>query len=248
VKLLSALLMLVLALPAHAAAGGLGITYDMSGSPLTIVRDAAGTYQVEGLPYPGNVLYRADTGTVYYQHPEDPVWHTVTPAMLQTVLTPVSASPGKAWQPWQGQPTQRWNLGDNCSPIFTSQGAARQMGLTVADFSRIVGTLEWLNSGTNPPACESPAYTAQQAARMGAPVWLSAANGPWQLKSVTRQVVPLITIPANATPVDADIRLRLLLVQFSPNERAEILKKFGDYPVEEQVEAVSRMLNEVSTP
>ena len=247
------LLFTVLALPVYAVQGGLRITYDMSGTPLTIARDAAGTYQIDGLPYPGNVLYQPSTGTIYYQHPEDPVWHTVTPQMLQAnmVLTPASASAGNAWQPWQGQPTKRWNIsigGTQCQPLFTSQGAEQQMGLTVNDFARILGALEWLSSGTAPSGCEAPLFTQQQAVQMGAPVWLGTANGPWQLQTVTQEDIPAIQLPTNATPVDNDIRLRLLLVQFSPNERAELLKKFGDYPVAEQIEAIGKFLNQEAMP
>jgi hypothetical protein len=251
VKKTAALFLSLISLPVWAAgASGLRITYDMSGLPLTITRDAAGTYQFDGLPYPGVVLYQPKSGIMYYQHPEDPAWHTVTAPMLADVVSPATVKAGPAWQPWQGQPTLRWDVTVEktaCAPMFASQGVAAQGGLNVADFAEVLTALQWLNGGVSHP-CEKAFFPADAAAKVGMPVQFSGPNGPWQLQEVVQAEVEPIEVPAVSTPVDDDTRLNLLLVQFSPNERVNLLKKFGNLPVGQQVEAISKLLMDEAQP
>lgn len=233
------------------AEDGLRITYDMSGNPLAITRDAAGTYQFDGLPYPGTVLYKPDTGMMYYQHPEEPEWHTVTRSMLAGILAEAKAQPGPAWQPWQGMATMRWNVTADktaCTPIFGSTQAATMAGLNAGDLLDILTELQWLNGGEIPNPCERPAVTTEAARKIGLPVLFTGPNGPWQLQAVVREDVPAIEVPRNADPITDETRLNLLLVQFSPNERVMLLKQFGNLPVARQVEAIGRHLSEEAQP
>lgn len=230
----------------------LRITYDIGDIPVTITRDAAGTYQWDGLPYPGTVLYQPQNGVIYYQHPEDPAWHTITPAMLQGVVATAKPTNGPAWQAWQGQPTLRWNIAadaaTSCQPVFASQPAAQMAGLTVADLYHVLTALQWLNAGAIPNPCERLFFAPADAARIGLPVLFTGPNGAWQLSEVVRTSASTIDLPRNATPVDDDVRLRLLLVQFSPTERVELLKKYGELPISQQVQAISLLLTQESLP
>jgi hypothetical protein len=241
---------------ASAATPALTITYDMSGAPLTITHDGAGVYSFDGLPYPGTVLYTPANGVVYYQHPEDPVWHTVTPAMLRSVVVPAAVSQGPTSTPWQDQSTFRWNIttpaampgstqngGTACRPIFGSSGAAEMSGLNVADIAQVLTTLQWLNAGSIPNPCEKLQYSAEQATKIGLPTILTGPNGNWQLQEVVQTSATATTLPM-AYPMDDATRLRLLLIQFSPEERATLLTKFGSLPTQQQIDAISPLLTQ----
>lgn len=246
----------------HAATPSLSITYDASNTPLTITHDGAGVYSFDGLPYPGTVLYTPANGVVYYQHPEDPIWHTVTPAMLRGLLAPAAASQGPAGTPWQAQTTLRWNIttpvanpqndmadpksGTVCQPVFASTGAAAMAGLNVADLSLVLTTLQWLNAGAIPNPCEKLQYSAKAAQEIGLPTLFSGPNGNWQLQEIVQTSTTFITLPM-ATPMDDATRLRLLLVQFSPDDRARLLKDYGHLPVQQQIEAISPLLTQEVT-
>lgn len=230
---------------------GLRITYDMSGNPLTITRDSAGTYQFDGLPYPGIVLYKPEEGIIYYQHPEDPEWHTVSRSMLTHILSEAKVQAGPAWQPWQGMSTARWNVfadKSSCTPIFGSIQAAKISGLNAGDFSDILTALQWLNGGEIPNPCERPDITAEAAAKVGMPILFTGPNGPWQLQTIVKDDIAPIEIPRTAEPITDENRLNLLLVQFSPNERVSLLKQFGNLPVSQQVDAIGRHLAEEAQP
>lgn len=239
---------------AYADAPPLTITYDMSGQPLTITHDGAGVYTFNGLPYPGTVLYTPANGVVYYQHPEDPVWHTVTPAMLRPVVAPAHVSQGPAGVQWQDQSTFRWNIttptpmpgtteGTACAPMFGSPGAAAMSGLNVTDISLVLTTLQWLNAGTIPNPCEKLQYSADASMKIGLPTIFTGPNGTWQLDTIVQTSTTAITLP-NAMPMDDNSRLRLLLIQFSPEERAKLVEQLGDLPAQQQIEQISPLLNQ----
>lgn len=245
-------------MPAHAqiAQPALNITYDMSGQPLTITHDGTGVYSFNGLPYPGMVLYTPANGVVYYQHPEDPIWHTVTPAMLRSLVVPASVSQGPASTPWQEQSTFRWNIttpannpnaipqnGTKCQPVFASQGAASMAGLNVTDLYQVLTTLQWLSGGGISNPCEKLQFSAEAANKIGLPTIFSGPNGTWQLQEIVQTSTTSIPMP-NAQPMDDATRLRLLLIQFSPEERAELLKKYGELPTQVQIEQISPLLTQ----
>lgn len=247
---------LVWALPAHATSlPSLTISYDMSGTPLTITHDGTGVYTFEGLPYPGNVLYTPENGVVYYQHPEDPVWHTVTPAMLRPIVVPASVSQGPTAMPWQDQSTFRWNVttpatapdattqGTACAPIFASQGAAAMAGLNVTDLYQVLATLQWLNAGAISNPCEKLQFSAESATSMGLPTIFTGPNGSWQLQGIVQTSATTVTLP-NAQPMDDATRLRLLLIQFSPDERAKLIGQYGELPTQQQIQAISPLLTQ----
>lgn len=246
----------------HASTPPLSIMYEASGLPITITHDGAGVYSFDGLPYPGTVLYTPANGVVYYQHPEDPIWHTVTPAMLRGVLAPAATSQGPAGTPWQGQTTLRWNVttpipnpqndmadpnaGTICQPLFGSTDAALQSGLNVADISLVLTTLQWLSAGAVLNPCEKLQYSAKAAEEIGLPTLFSGPNGNWQLQEVVQTSTTFTTLPM-AYPMDDATRLRLLLVQFSPEERAKLLQQFGHLPTQQQIESISPLLTQEVT-
>lgn len=78
------------------------ITFTQSGaSPLT--------YQVQGLPYPGEILWRPALQELAYRHPAEGSWLRVKVSDLPA-SPPTLAAPAAPWQPWQGNPTRRWTL------------------------------------------------------------------------------------------------------------------------------------------
>lgn len=228
----------------------LSITYDMSGQPLTITHDGQGVYSFDGLPYPGTILYTPENGVVYYQHPEDPVWHTITPAMLRPIVVPATISQGPASHNWQDQSTFRWNVtsesaqpGTACPAMFASQGAAAMAGLNVTDLYEVLSTLQWLNAGAISNPCEKLQFSSENATSMGLPTIFTGPNGTWQLQEIVQTSTTAITLP-NAQPMDDATRVRLLLIQFNPDERAALIKKYGDLPTQQQIQAISPLLTQ----
>ncbi|NBV54450.1 MAG: hypothetical protein EBR79_01905 [Proteobacteria bacterium] len=238
---------------------GVRVVYDMSGIPLELRVDGRGVVALDGLPYPGQVFYDSKGAVVYYQHPEEAEWIKVPPTALAKVFVEAKITAGPAWQPWQGKPTKRWDMqvkrdnGDGvmvdatCDQWFSSQPLAAQAGLNVGDLVRILAAVQWLNAGAVPEPCEKPLMTLAQAEEIGLPVLFTGPNGRWQLQELAREAVEDITLP-EAQLVDDNVRLRLLLVQYSPDERVALLKKFEGLPVGQQVEAIGRMLVEESLP
>ncbi len=232
------------------------MTYDMSGQPLTITHDGSGVYSFDGLPYPGMVLYTPANGVVYYQHPEDPIWHTVTPAMLRGVVVPAAVTEGPASNPWQDHTTLRWNIttpatapdspshsGTACGPVFAAQGPAAMSGLNITDLYQVLTTLQWLSGGSIANPCEKLQFSAEAAARIGLPTVFTGPNGTWHLQEIVQTSTTTISMPS-AQPMDDATRLRLLLIQFSPDDRAELLKKYGDLPTQQQIEQISPLLTQ----
>lgn len=224
----------------------LSISYDMSGMPLTITFDGAGVYSFNGLPYPGTVLYTPENGVVYYQHPEDPIWHTITPAMLRNVVVPASVSQGPTATKWQDQSTFRWNIttaDTACPPIFASVGAGAMSGLNVTDLYQVLTTLQWLSGGAITNPCEKLQFSAEAATAIGLPTLFTGPNGSWQLQEIVQTSTTAITMPT-AYPMDDNTRLRLLLIQFSPEERATLIGKYGDLPAQQQIQQISPLLTQ----
>lgn len=241
--------------PAVACAeNGLKVTYDMSGMPLTITRDAAGTVQFDGLPYPGLVLYRPQTGVVYYQQNDDPVWLTVPPGALATVVRPAKVVAGPAWQPWPAvgspQPTKRFDVKVTdetdekvtCAPVFGSTYAARMAGMDIADLQRVLATLEWMHGGRITAPCDAADYAPDDVKAMGLPVIFAGPNGEWKLDDIVQADVPYIALPTAPQPFDERAHLTLLLSQFGPEEREAFLKQYGELPLAQQLDMVSRNL------
>lgn len=245
----------------------LTISYDMSGMPLTITHDGAGVYTFDGLPYPGTVIYTPENSVMYYQHPEDPLWHTLTPAMLKGVVVPATTSQGPVAKPWQQQANIRWNVtapqtsfeanpnspleadmaqaptDAACPPIFGSAHAAAMAGLDVSDLSYVLTALQWLNGGAIVNGCEKLQFTTQQAQQIGLPTHFTGPNGIWQLQEIVQTSTTLIPLPS-ATPLDDATRLRLLLIQFGPEDRAELVRQYGHLPVQQQIETISPLLTQ----
>jgi hypothetical protein len=246
---------------AHAEPQGLHITYDMSGLPLTISKDSHGTLLLDGLPYPGTVLYQLDTGTLYYQPTESPEWMSVSSADIQKLLNKAKATPGPAWNPWPAtdspQPTQRWDVETQatenadpvrCVPVFGSTYAARMSGVNVMDLTRILAALEWLNAGALSNPCDAANLTPDATTKVGLPVVMTGPNGTWRLQNVVRDDVQPIELPKFAMPVDDTARLNLLLTQFAPEERATFLKANANLPVARQIELMSQQLLQDAQP
>lgn len=226
------------------------ISYDMSDLPLTIHVDKAGTARIEELPFPGEVIYQPSTGTVFYHHPEGEGWLAVPPAALAPVLVSSTVTAKGKWQPFNGQPTGEWEVKAGttlCDQWYASPSAAKQTGLNVSDLLRILTAVQWLNGGVVPNTCEKLGVTAEVAEKVGLPLLFTGPNGRWQLQEVAVENVPTIEIP-KATPLTDEARLHLLLVQYSPEERAQLLTKFAGMSAAKQVEAISNMLSQDSLP
>ncbi|MBI1308964.1 MAG: hypothetical protein GC129_03760 [Proteobacteria bacterium] len=230
---------------------GAHITYDMSDLPLLIVVDKSGTASVEELPFPGEVIYQPSTGTIYYHHPEEDGWLSLTSSTLAPLLAPVQVVADKSpTAAWKAHPTTGWEVKSGtttCDQWVGSPYAAQQGGLNVADILRIITAVQWLNAGTLENTCEKIGVSAAEAAKVGLPVLFTGPNGRWQLQDLTHEAVSPIAIP-KATPLTDDARLRLLLVQFSPEERAQLLERFGNLPLPGQIQAISQLLNEEALP
>lgn len=245
----------------------LTISYDMSGMPLTITHDGAGVYGFDGLPYPGTVIYTPENSVIYYQHPEDPLWHTITPAMLKGVMVPAAISQGPVAKPWQQHTNIRWNItapqtsfeanpnspleGNMaqapkvaaCPPMFGSPAASHMAGLDVSDITYVLTTLQWLNAGAIVNGCEKLQFTAKQAEHIGLPTNFTGPNGVWQLQEIVQTSTSLIPLP-NAAPINDATRLRLLLAQFGPEDRADLMRQYGNLPTQQQIELISPMLTQ----
>ena len=256
------------AAPTLAPAGSsLQLAYTVAGNPVEIQRDTAGTYSVIGLPFPGEVLYVPKTGTVYYLHPEEPIWLAVPPTQLNGLVATLLPKAGPSWTPYLDQPTRRWDLkaqrnvdttalpnpanAQDCAPAFTSLHAAQVSGLTITDLQRVVLTLQWLNSGLpeeNLSACDVALPTPTQAGTVGLPLVWSNLIGNWQLTALNTAAVPTFTIPTNTQFPDAEVRLRLLLVQLSPPERIAFIQQNSSLPLAQQIDLLASQLTQESMP
>lgn len=227
------------------ATEGLRMAFDVDGMPVNWQMDAAGTVQVDGLAYPGLILYVPATGVVYYQHPDEAEWLTVTPAMLEGYAYPTVLVEGAPWQPYLDAPTQRWEVKAaqmTCDNWFTSAKAGAVSGLTARDIWMVFNALQWLHAGNAAGVCERLEVAPAVAAKVGLPMYFSGPSGRWQLTQLGRVELPAIPLPTNPVPVDDAVRLRLLMHQFGPEERADILKEIGTLPVAQQLQRVQNLL------
>ena len=246
---------------------GLQLSFTVAGNPVDVQRDTAGTYSLTGLPFPGEVLYVPKTSTVYYLHPEEPIWLAIPPAQLSGLVATLLPKAGPSWTPYLDHPTRRWDLkaqrqsdptalpnpatAQDCHPAFTSLHAAQVSGLTVADLQRIVLTLQWLNSGLpvdGLSACDVALPTPTQAATIGLPIVWGNLLGSWQLAGLNAATVPTFTLPTNTQFPDADVRLRLLLVQLSPSERVTFIQQNSALPLSQQIGLLASQLTQESMP
>lgn len=240
----------MMASAAVAAEGtGLRLTYDMSGVPLEITRDAHGTVQVDGLSYPGLVLYIPATQTVYYQPPDMPEWLAIPPTATEGYATPATVVPGAAWQPYLNSPTQRWQVKGaqmECDNWFASHKAGQVTGMTGADLLRILTTLQWLHAGKAAAPCEKLSLDDAAAKTIGLPLYFTGLSVRWQLTELVQTDIPTITLPASPVPVDDGARLRILLAQFGPEDRQQVLTEVEKLPLSQQLERIEKILSEQS--
>lgn len=235
---------------------GVRLTYDMSGVPLTISRDAQGTVQLDGLPYPGLVLYNTATKTVYYQSPDLPDWIVVNADALSRYTISATVVAGAAWQPFMDSTTKRWAVKvpgadgkpQECDQWFASLKGAVMAGFNVGDLNRIVAALQWITAGSAAAACDRVAVDETQAQAIGLPIYFNGPNGKWHLSELVAARVPTIALPTNVTPLDDNLRLQLLMGQLGPDEKADFIKANGNLPVAKQVEAIEHMLGSEDIP
>ena len=235
---------------AFAAENGLKLTYDMGGDALSITKDAAGTVQLDGLPYPGLVIYRPDTRVVYYQHPDEPAWLAIKPDDVRGYGVSATLVAGAAWQPYMDAPTQRWVVKAaqmECDNWFASAKAGAVAGLNAADLTYVLTALQWLHAGVAAVPCERLNVTAQQGAQVGLPLYFTGPNGRWQLTDLSQGAVEPIVLPAAPQPADDAARLRILLYQFSPEDRQGIIKQVGKLPLSQQLQEIQKMLGDTAT-
>lgn len=228
-------------------ADGLRMVFDVDGAPVTWQMDAHGVVQVDGLPYPGLVLYVPASGVVYYQHPDEAEWLAVAPSMLDGYAYPTVLVDGGKWQPYLDAPTRRWEVKAaqlSCDNWFASAKAGAVTGLTAADVWRVFNAMQWLTAGDAAPVCERLAVAPEMAARVGLPLYFAGPAGRWQLTELGRVHVEEIAMPTNPQPVDDVVRLRLLMHQFGPEERRDMLREVDGLPVAQQLKRIQQMLLE----
>ncbi|MCP5405038.1 MAG: hypothetical protein H6922_02300 [Pseudomonadaceae bacterium] len=228
-------------------ADGLRMTYDVDGAPVVWQRDAKGAVQIDGLAYPGLVLYVPQTGTVYYQHPDEVGWVSVTPAMLEGYAYPALLLQGGKWQPYLDAPTRRWEVKAaqlSCDNWFASAKAGAVTGLTARDIWQVFDALAWLHAGTAVPVCERMAVSAEDGKKVGLPMYFTGPGGRWQLTELGRTAVADIPLPATPEPADDAVRVRLLLHQFGPEDRADMLREMGSLPAAQQVLYLQKLMAE----
>lgn len=240
-------------LPAAAVADGSGLrlVYDMGGVPLTITRDAHDTYQFDGLPVPGMVLYTPATGTVYYQHPALPYWLKIGQDNLASALVKPNIAMGAAWQPYLDAPTRRYEVvtgNTTCDNWFGSQKAASLAGLNIADMALVIAATQYLNAGNAADTCEMLDVPARMGETVGLPLRMNGPNGLWELMTLEHSSVAHIPLPDAPQPLDADARLSLLMSQLGETERKDFTTQYGQLPVEQQIEELQSLLGATYSP
>lgn len=236
-----------LAQTATTPADGMGVvaSYDAGGSPVELRRDGAGTVQIDGLPYPGLVLYVPATQTLYYQHPDDPQWIKIGEDQLDAATVPVKLQKGGASAPWQGQDVTAWRLhaGANAQEdMFASVGLARQLGLTAHHLLQVVGMMEWLTAGSAGAPENRMGLTTAQGVDVGLPTRWNTPNGLLTLTALNRAPVATITVPTATQPLTDQLRLTLLLSQFGPDERKAFMTAHAGLPVAVQLDQLQGAL------
>jgi hypothetical protein len=64
------------------------------------------------------------------------------------------------------------------------------------------------------------------------------------LTELAQTDIPTITLPANPVPVDDAARLRILLAQFGPEDRQQLLTEVEGLPISQQLERIEKILSE----
>jgi hypothetical protein len=215
------------------------------------------TYVVENLPFPGVVLYRPQTDEIAYQHPEEVSWLLIKPAEITPRPALAQALPGAPWQPWAGQETRIWNFSTStpgvdtvtqkCPVMYASAPLGRQTELDIARLQGLFATLYWLNAGILPADCTTTGWDAVVGLQVGLPIRWHGVVGAMVLHKAekTAALDPVyadLAWPTVTNPLDDEARLRLLLVQFSPTQRAAFIQKHGQLPIVRQIELLAEEL------
>ena len=247
--------------PPAPAVAGTTVTYALGEgdeqSTVTLMALGEGLYVVEGLPVPGTVLFKPATAEIAYQHPSEVGWLLASAADITPPPPPAQAVPGAPWQPWGGMATRRWDVRipqaaadgttQKCPSVFASAGLGAQTGVSVGALQGVFNTLVWLNAGVLPAECMASWWPETVSAQAGLPVRWHSVVGALVLKSAERVAeVPAeyagLAWPAQAMHVDAEARVRLLLVQFAPEQRAAFVREHGRLPTQRQIDLLAEML------
>lgn len=249
------LLWLLLLFPLTAMAEHAMLVYQREGDqpPLTLthVGKAPTTYQVNGLPFPGEILWRPGTQAtepqLAYRHPAEGSWLLASPALLPKSQISTTSLPGAPGPANQGQATRRWAQsvgGKDCGVLFGSPSLAQQYGLTLADFQHLYRLLYWLNAAQLPGSCANAQTLPATAPQIGLPTRWASPLGLLLLQEVrlpAESPVPL-TWPRVTHPVTPEVQLRLLLVQLPVPARAAFIQAYATLPMALQVEKLATLL------
>ncbi len=231
------------------------LTYAVEGhaTPLTFttLKGTPRTFAVQGLPFPGEVLWRPDTDQLAYRHPAEGSWLLATPALLQPSAVSTSTLPRAAGPNFQGAPTQRWaqNRGStNCGVLFGSATLGQQQGLNVGDFQQLYRLLYWLNTGETPQGCGNAISLAATAPQVGLPTRWDSPLGRilFQGVALAPENLTPATWPNFTFPVTPEVRLRLLLVQLPVPARAAFMQATATLPLLGQIEKLTQILNKMA--
>lgn len=198
------------------------------------------TWQIEGLPFPGVVLWRPQTQELAYQHPTELSWLRLTPADLPKT-TPPTLTRAEAGKPWQTQPTQRWAVNNgkiSCGALLTIPA---QLQLNVSGLQNIHALLHWLNIGETPTGCLAP-YPNH--ATLGLPTHWGGPMGTLTLQNIGPLSADFVATPWPTTtyPITAEARLRMLLSQLPVPDRARFIQTHAQLPLLIQIEKLSTLL------
>ncbi|MCA3244442.1 MAG: hypothetical protein INF43_03935 [Alphaproteobacteria bacterium] len=246
-------LLLLLPLPAVAEHAMLVYQREDDQAPLTLTHlsGTPATYQVNGLPFPGEVLWRPATqateAQLAYRHPAEGSWLLATPNQLPVSAVSTTSLPGAPGPASQGQATRRWaqSVGrKDCGVLFGAPSLGRQYGLNLADFQHLYRLLYWLNAAQLPTDCANAQTLPATAPQVGLPTRWASPLGLLLLQEIrlpgespTAMAWPKVTYP-----VTPEVQLRLLLAQLSVPARAEFLQQFATLPLALQVERLAAIL------
>lgn len=253
--------LLLLAAPSWAASGQLQFSLEENETVLTFTHlaeaapNSPSTFQVAGLPFPGDVLWQPGTQQLAYRHPAEGSWLLATPALLPQAVVSTTSQPRAAGPAFQGQPTQRWvqqvgqdNSLTDCGVLFGSASLGAQQGLNIGDMQAIYRLLYWLNAGMVPPTrCGNAQTLAATAPQIGLPTRWASPLGEMVFQGVMvpdDDAAPL-SWPKLTYPITEEVRLRLLLVQLPVPARALFIKDYATLPLSAQVAKLAEILAQI---
>ncbi|MFO0500240.1 MAG: hypothetical protein ACK5YK_00980 [Pseudomonadota bacterium] len=199
------------------------------------------TWQLEGLPFPGVVLWRPATAEIAYQHPTELSWLRLTPTDLPLPKVSPTLTRAANGKPWQTQPTRRWAVHTNstdCGALFTIPPT---QNVNASGLQSILALLHWLNIGETPSGCLS-AYP--NPAGLGLPTYWASPIGTLTLQNIGALSSDFVATPwpAITYPITPETRLRLLLSQLPVPDRARFIQSHTQYPLLTQIEKLSALL------